>query len=676
MYTHRITQARDTIMAIALFVFYLLSSTRVSPFSRRGRLPYCRMSLDQTQFNQAYKYKDFIHPKSFGRLLQDIDANQVERVFFTNKLDTIYSESLHTGDAEATFDDFSVTHSNPSLANQIVDASKERNVDTIILQEPGNPFQDAWGGVLTVLDTVFFPLLLLVSLTTIIRTFRFMNPFSQSNSTSSGSSSPFGGGGNPFIPGSGGGQLQFNKDKFNLAKANISLDSWAGSPEIFMECTEIVSYLKNNTLYKEAGAEVPRGVLLEGPPGTGKTLIAKAIASEADANFVSISGSEFVEIFVGAGAAKVRNLFSQARENAPCIIFIDEIDAVGKTRGSGEFNGGNDEREQTLNQILAEMDGFTMNDNVLVIAATNRRDVLDPALLRPGRFDRIVNVPLPDRASRKDILRLYLANKKTEGVFSLDFLAEMTAGFSGAQIKNLINEAAIHAVRLGRDVITLQNVEDALEKLIVGIVKRVETRPDDILRRIAIHEIGHAFLAHYFRNEFILKKVTIKNTYSGAGGFTIFTEHPHVGENGLYTKDLLWKRLIVTLGGKAAETVFYGEDHVSLGAIQDLKQANQLAQSMIGQFGMGQELKPFYNENTDAQKRTWTHDKYSEKTKELFDDEFLELLQNAYKESLHLIQTHKDQCQSLVNALLNHTTLDNELIDRYFSKKNTKNLFL
>jgi len=304
----------------------------------------------------------------------------------------------------------------------------------------------------------------------------------------------------------------------------------------------------------------------------------------------------------------------------------------------------------------------------LVVAATNRRDILDAALLRPGRFDRIVNVPLPDRAARKEILKLYLGNKKTEGILPLDFLAEITSGFSGAQIKNLVNEAAINAVRLGKEVITIKNVEDALEKLIVGIAKRVETRPEEILRRVAIHEIGHAFLAHYFSEYFILKKVTIKNTYSGAGGYTIFNEHTEVAENGLYTKDLLFKRLIVTLGGKAAESVFYGDQYVSLGAIQDLKQANQLAQSMVGNFGMGKELNVFYNENIDSATRSpFSGDKYSEKTKELFDTEFLELIQMAYIEAIKLLQENKNKCSTLVEALLKHKTIDNGLIDKYFT---------
>ena len=296
-----------------------------------------------------------------------------------------------------------------------------------------------------------------------------------------------------------------------MQKANISLSSWAGSPEIFEECFEVVSYLKNSTLYKNAGAEIPRGILLEGPPGTGKTLIAKAIASESDANFISISASEFVEIFVGVGAAKVRNLFEQARKNTPCIIFIDEIDAVGRQRGAG-VNMGNDEREQTLNQLLAEMDGFAQNQDILVIAATNRKDVLDAALLRPGRFDRIINVPLPDRNSRKSILNVHLKNKQINETLNLDLLSEMSSGFSGAQLKNLVNEAAIYAARSGKTIISQENIEEALEKIVVGIIRKIDTRNDDVLQRVAIHEMGHGFLASLFDEYFQLKKITIQST--------------------------------------------------------------------------------------------------------------------------------------------------------------------
>lgn len=271
------------------------------------------------------------------------------------------------------------------------------------------------------------------------------------------------------------------------------------------ECTEIVSYLKNSTLYKNAGAEIPKGILLEGPPGSGKTLLAKAIASEADANFVNVAASEFVEIFVGMGASKIRSLFETARNNRPCILFIDEIDAVGRQRGAG-INMANDEREQTLNQLLAEMDGFANNDGILVIGATNRKDVLDQALLRPGRFDRILTVPYPDRDSRKAILKVHSRNKQLERDVNLDFIAELTTGFSGAQLKNLLNEAAIYAARAGNVVISNTDILNALDKVIVGLVKKQDIRSDESRRRVAIHETGHALLAANFTEYFEFEK--------------------------------------------------------------------------------------------------------------------------------------------------------------------------
>jgi cell division protease FtsH len=411
-----------------------------------------------------------------------------------------------------------------------------------------------------------------------------------------------------------------------------------------------------------AGAKIPRGILLEGPPGSGKTLLAKAIASEAEANFVATSGSEFVEIFVGMGASKVRTLFDSARNSRPCIIFIDEIDAVGRQRGAG-INMANDEREQTLNQLLAEMDGFADNDGIMVIAATNRKDVLDAALLRPGRFDRIITVPYPDRESRKSILEVHATNKKLDENINLDYIAELTAGFSGAQLKNLLNEAAIYAVRNGSIMITEANIVDALEKLVVGIVKTRDERSPDSLKRVAIHEIGHAFLAAHFKEYFDLKKVTIQSTYNGAGGYTLFNEYLNITESGLYTKDLLTKRLIVTMGGKAAETIYYGNDYVSVGAVQDLKQANSLAKRMIGNYGMGNKLEAFYNENVEDDRNPFLGrsvalgSKYSEKTKDMMDRETLDLVTFALNEAKNILMNHQPIVNDLVDCLFNNTTL-------------------
>jgi cell division protease FtsH len=429
-----------------------------------------------------------------------------------------------------------------------------------------------------------------------------------------------------------------------------------------MECTEVVSYLKNATVYQAAGAEIPRGVLLEGPPGTGKTLLAKAIASEANANFISIAGSEFVELFVGMGASKIRSLFQNARSNKPCIVFIDEIDAVGRQRGAG-INMANDEREQTLNQLLAEMDGFADNEGILIMGATNRKDVLDAALLRPGRFDRVLTVPYPDRESRKSILKVHSKNKQLGDDINLDLVAELTGGFSGAQLKNLLNEAAIYAAREGKVIISNTHLYNALDKLIVGLVKQRDNRSDESKRRVAIHEIGHALLAASFNEYFDLKKVTIQSTYNGAGGYTIFNEYQNITDSGLYTKDLLNKRLIVTMGGKAAESVVYGDEFVSLGAIQDLKQANSLAQRMIGNYGMGKKLEVFYNENVDDDRNPFLGrsmamgNTYSEKIKDMMDRETLNLVIAAYQQAKTILTEKREIVDIMVEKLLTNVTL-------------------
>jgi cell division protease FtsH len=415
------------------------------------------------------------------------------------------------------------------------------------------------------------------------------------------------------------------------------------------ECTEVVSYLKNDTIYKNAGAEIPRGILLEGPPGSGKTLLAKAIASEADANFISVSGSEFVELFVGAGAAKVRNLFRSARANKPCIIFIDEIDAVGKKRGISTMQS-NDEREQTLNQLLSEMDGFVDNEGILIIAATNRKDILDPALLRPGRFDRIVNVPLPDRYSRIDIFNVHSKNKRIDPTININLVADLTAGFSGAEIKNLLNEAAIYTARRGMQIIEEADLLNALDKLLIGIVKRNDTRSEESKIRIAVHELGHALLAVRFKEYFDFKKVTIQNTYNGVGGFTVFNEYANITESGLYTKDLFFKRLVVMLGGKAAENIYYGENFVSLGAREDLKQSNMLANQMVSMFGMGDDLEVFFNDPS-IQMRI-SNDMLS-----LIDKESLGLVLDAYEDAKDWLISNRHIMDELIPVLIENRTL-------------------
>jgi cell division protease FtsH len=621
--------------------------------------------------NEIYKYKNILQSEPLGNLIQDIDSDKIENIYFTEDMRTTYAKHKIEGDSiERGINDYTTTASSPAIANSLIEHANAKKVNTLIMVPPTNPLNQLLPQLVNVFDFIFIPTILY---------FLFRAIYIQFNGFGRGS------GGMPPIGGPMGGPGPFNgigsgrqSDiiKENMEKSNITLSSWAGSPEIFQECTEVVSYLNNKTMYEAAGAKIPKGILLEGPPGTGKTLIAKAIASEANANFFAVASSEFVELFVGMGAAKVRGLFKSARENAPSIIFIDEIDAVGKQRGTG-INMGNDEREQTLNQLLAEMDGFAQNEGVIVIAATNRRDVLDKALLRPGRFDRIINVPLPDRESRKSILEVHLRNKQIEDGISLELLSDLTAGFSGAQLQNLANEAAINAVRLGKTVISQKNLEDALEKLIVGIIKQNDTRSDITLQRVAIHEIGHAFLAAYFEDYFELKKVSIQSTYNGAGGYTIFSEYPEIVEGGLYTKDLLKKRIIIALGGKAAETIFYGNSHVSLGATQDLKQANSIAQQMVGNYGMGdKDLEVFYNENTESDRNPFLGrtlgmgDKYSEKTKEQFDKEVLEIINYAFKEALSILSENRHKLNILVNILECSTVLSGEFVRDYIFHSN------
>ena len=560
------------------------------------------------------------------QLIDNIEKHNIYTIYFSNDLTKIYSYSE---------DIKQITNSNPILTNNIIEISHRNNVNAIILDIEKNIFNSLPYLINNFFDIFFIGLIISITIRSIYLYYNEQNniPLGRNNIFP------------PFI-----------KNNNFVKNMNISLSNWAGSPEVLDECIEIVSYLKNSTNYKNVGAEIPKGILLEGPPGTGKTLIAKAIASETNANFISISASEFIEVFVGVGALKVRNLFKQARENTPSIIFIDEIDAIGKQRSTG-FNMGNDEREQTLNQILSEMDGFNSNENVIVIGATNRKDILDSALLRPGRFDRIVYVPLPDRSSRISIFNLYLKNKKVEDNINIFLLAELTAGFSGAQINNLINEGAINAARNGEIIITQKNIEDALEKIIIGITKKIDLRKDEIKRRVAIHEIGHAFLASHFSQYFQLKKVTIKPTYSGIGGYTIFNEYPEITDGGLFTKDLLNKRLIIALGGKASEEIFYGKEFISLGANQDLKQANSIAQKMICNYGMGEDLKVFYDESVDSIK-------FSDKRKEKIDNESLLLLDNAYNEAIQILENNKDKINLLVNQLLQNITLDGD----YFYK--------
>jgi len=548
---------------------------------------------------------------SYRQLIGGIEHDSFDRIYFSPDMRTVTSVSK---DLDTSYD----TTISPLMTEKLVDASVASGIEPIFLQYQPN--------ILGFLPSLIVPLILFSA----IRTFLMGMQANQSNQDF-----------NMF----GVGKSQF---KIN-AETNVTFADWAGSKEVLEECTEFVEYLKNSTYYEKIGAKLPRGILLEGPPGTGKTLLAKAIATESNSSFITASGSEFVEMFVGVGAQRIRKLFEEARKMSPCIVFIDEIDAIGKQRGKSAIMG-NDEREQTLNQLLTEMDGFNDNEGITVMAATNRMDILDSALLRPGRFDRVINIPLPDLDSRREIINLYLKHKIVDSSIDYDTLAKMTSGYSGAEIKNLINEASIIAARNQKLIITETFLEEAIEKSMIGIKKKIDNRDENTKRRVAIHEIGHAFICHMFEDYFDLQKVSIQPSYSGVGGFTLFTEKFNISESRLYTKDFLIKRLMVALGGKAAESVYYGDDFVSLGASMDLMQANGLATEMIEKYGMGNKLIVFSRDNDYGKS-------YSENTKNMIDKEVAELVNEAYKSARDMISKNRPMFDKYVESLLENVVI-------------------
>jgi len=596
-------------------------------------------NIEIADLQNIQQFKYFFPNENYNDFINHLNNNEISKIY----LDTNYKQlvSVDNLNNDISYNHYHITNINPLTVMNIVEKASDHTVPVYFITL--NPKIEFIQNIFSIISNYGIPLLSFFLIITLFS--RVAGQFSNLNN-------------NPFD------KFTTSKSIKSFVKPNVTLESWAGSPEVIDECKEVISYLENKEIYKQIGAEMPKGILLEGPPGTGKTLLAKAIATETNSTFISISGSEFVEIFVGAGAAKVRDLFSSARQNKPCIIFIDEIDAVGKQRGVGLTT--NDEREQTLNQILYEMDGFNNNDDIVILAATNRRDVLDMALLRPGRFDRIIKIPLPDKFSREKILDYYLSLKNLDKPFDVTSIAELTDGFSGAELKNLINEAAIISARNNYTTIREQYIFDAFEKSIVGLIKANATVPEDTRQRVAIHESGHLLLALMFKEYFEFKKASIKPTYNGAGGYTIFTEKSHIKEGGLYTKDILKKRLIISMGGKAAESVFYGNEFVSLGANQDLKQANNLAKRMIGNYGMGNELEVFFDENVgeDAFSNRGTVEQYSDATKNIIDKEKLDLVKEAYNEAKRLLLKYNDKLIYFSELLLKDTVIYNkDIID-------------
>ena len=458
--------------------------------------------------------------------------------------------------------------------------------------------------------------------------------------------------------GQGNQALSFGKSRARLygsEKDQISFKDVAGDDEAKQDLQEVVEFLKYPKKFEGVGAKIPKGVLLVGPPGTGKTLLARAVAGEANAPFFSISGSEFVEMFVGVGASRVRDLFSKAKKNAPCIIFIDEIDAVGRRRGSG-MGGGHDEREQTLNQILVEMDGFEQGQNIIVLAATNRSDVLDPALLRPGRFDRRVNIDLPDRKDRKAILEVHFKEKPVSREVDLESLAAKTVGSSGADLANIANEAAILAARNNRKVIENDDVVAAFEKVAIGPERKSKVMSDKEKELTAYHEAGHAIVGHVLPDSDMVHKVTIIPR-GAAGGVTWFIPPEDKSYHSIIEfKDVLARML----GGRVAEELVYGPDRVTTGAGSDLQKAAELARDMVINQGMGKTLRNqvFHVDEGMMLERLVHERQYSDETAKVIDDEVENLITEATARAREVVKANMGKLEALKKSLLEKETVE------------------
>lgn len=465
--------------------------------------------------------------------------------------------------------------------------------------------------------------------------------------------------------------MGFGKSKARLYgqdKEKVLFTDIAGNDNAKQDLQEVVDFLKHPKKYKDLGAKIPKGVLLVGNPGTGKTMLARAVAGEAGVPFFSISGSEFVEMFVGVGASRVRDLFSKAKKNAPCIIFIDEIDAVGRKRGSG-MGGGHDEREQTLNQILVEMDGFDGETNVIVLAATNRADVLDPALLRPGRFDRRVNITLPERKDREAILKVHFKKKPTDETVDLDKLAAKTAGSSGADLANMANEAAIIAARRNKKKISNDELTEAFERVAIGPERKTKIMNDHEKELTAYHEAGHAIVGHVLPDSDPVHKVTIIPR-GGTGGVTWFLPPEDKSYTNVYEfKDILAR----AMGGRIAEQLIYGDDGITTGAGSDLRKATEIARDMVIEQGMGKGLRDqvFHEDNGGLMFDKMTRERpYSDETAKMIDEEVAQLITEAKHRAMLVLKENRSFLDKLAEALLKEETLEESEVDEIL--KDTK----
>lgn len=517
----------------------------------------------------------------------------------------------------------------PGLAPELINTLKDEGISFDI--HPPKTAPPALG----LLGNLLFPLLLIGSLIFLAR---------RSNN----------------MPGGPGQAMQFGKTKARFAmeaETGVMFDDVAGVNEAKQDLQEVVTFLKQPEKFTSVGAQIPKGVLLVGPPGTGKTLLAKAIAGEAGVPFFSLSGSEFVEMFVGVGASRVRDLFKRAKENSPCLIFIDEIDAVGRQRGAG-IGGGNDEREQTLNQLLTEMDGFEGNSGIIIIAATNRPDVLDSALMRPGRFDRQVTVDAPDIKGRLSILEVHSRNKKLDPELSLDSIARRTPGFTGADLANLLNEAAILTARRRKDTISLSEIDDAVDRIIAGMEGQPLTDGRS-KRLIAYHEVGHALVGTLVKDHDPVQKVTLIPR-GQAQGLTWFSPDE---EQMLVSRSQLKARIMGALGGRAAEDVVFGHSEVTTGAGGDIQQVASMARQMVTRFGMSN-LGPMSLEGGSQEvflgRDLMTRSDVSEAISKQVDDQVRGIVMQCYQETLELVGAQREVMDELVELLIEKETLDGD----------------
>jgi len=527
---------------------------------------------------------------------------------------------------------------------QLINILAENNVDISVLPQRE---EGVW---VRAFSSLFFPILLLVGLFFLLRR-------AQS--------------------GPGSQAMNFGKSKARVQmepQTQVTFGDVAGIEGAKLELNEVVDFLKNADRFTAIGAKIPKGVLLVGPPGTGKTLLARAVAGEAGVPFFSISGSEFVEMFVGVGASRVRDLFEQAKANAPCIVFIDEIDAVGRQRGAG-LGGGNDEREQTLNQLLTEMDGFEGNTGIIIIAATNRPDVLDSALLRPGRFDRQVVVDRPDYAGRKEILNVHSRGKTLAQDVDLDKIARRTPGFTGADLANLLNEAAILAARRNLTEISMDEINDAIDRVLAGPEKKNRVMSEKRKTLVAYHEAGHALVGALMPDYDPVQKISIIPR-GRAGGLTWFTPSEDRMESGLYSRAYLQNQMAVALGGRLAEEIIFGEEEVTTGASNDLQQVARVARQMVTRFGMSDRLGPValgrQNGNVFLGRDIASDRDFSDETAAAIDEEVRNLVEQAYRRAKEVLVNNRAILDQLAQMLVEKETVDAEELQNILAHNDVK----